>query len=269
MKLLVLYDGSLHAQTALRYGIQKARENGGEVTAVHVFNSNMFIDYDAGPKAEELARRESSGFVNEAKRIISVAGLDIKADVVELEGNPEEEIIRYAKAEEVDVILLPPRYKSVLKKAPCPVSIIPGNILVPLDTGELTDTTLEKIIKEAGATGSKVVLLGIVPVHIYSSSEKHEMEKIKKETAAVLEKTGKLLNRSGIDVKEIMRSGYPDEEILKVADDFSVSMIIITADRNTPSELNKAASIILDDTNSLKRPVLFVPATNASQNNSH
>jgi len=263
MKILVAYDGTIDSKTALKYGIDKVREKGGELLLLSVFNSNLFIHYDGGLGAQDAARRELAGFVEEARALLSETASDIKSRLILEEGNPEKEIVRYAKAEEADVILLTPRYKAVLKNAPCPVSIIPGNLLVPQDNSELPAITLEKIIKEAKATASKVVLLGVVPIHIYSSSEKHVMEKVKKETSAVMKKTKKALDEQGIDVKEIMRSGYPDEEILKVADEFSVSMIIITADRNTPSELNKAASIILEETDSLTRPVLFVPESNA------
>ena len=113
MKVLVAYDGTLDAKTALRYGLEKVRGNGGELIVLHVFNRNLFIDYDAIPQAEEIARRESSRYIEEAERIIKEEGKGIKASIILDEGNPEKETIECAKAENVDLLLCPPRYKAL------------------------------------------------------------------------------------------------------------------------------------------------------------
>ena len=115
MKVLVAYDGTLQAKEALRYGSQKVKENGGELVALHVFNSGLFIDYDAHPGAVEMARRDSLRFVEEAKRLIAENGVLDYARVVSEEGVPSEEIMRYATEKNVDILLCPPRYKSVIK----------------------------------------------------------------------------------------------------------------------------------------------------------
>lgn len=46
MKTLVLYDGTLQAKEALRYGMDSVRKTGGSVTIVNVFQSSLFLDYD-------------------------------------------------------------------------------------------------------------------------------------------------------------------------------------------------------------------------------
>jgi len=116
MKVLVAYDGTLHAKVALRYGLEKVRESGGELVALHVFNSDLFIDYDAIPEAEEIARRESLRYVEELEGIIREEGDGVKARIIVEDGNPEKEILSYAKTENVDILLCPPRYKSIVKK---------------------------------------------------------------------------------------------------------------------------------------------------------
>ena len=63
MKIMVAYDGTLQAKEALVYGMDKAREKGGEVVALHVFNSSMFIDYDATVDAQGAARAEAAQFI--------------------------------------------------------------------------------------------------------------------------------------------------------------------------------------------------------------
>jgi nucleotide-binding universal stress UspA family protein len=258
MKILVAYDGSLNSQTALKYGISKVGDAGGSVSALHVFNSNMFIDYGAGPNAEEMARKESTGYVEDARRIIAEAGTGISASLFTAEGNPQEEIVKFAKTEEADLIIAPPRYKTIMKNAPCPVSIIPGNIVLPVDNTDSYLLVIDRVIKEAEATASKVLVLGIVSIHLYSKGEKKEVERISRETEAALKKVKKLLNKNGIETKEIMRSGYPDEEIIKIADAYPVTMIIVPESGDAPSELAKAANIIIDDSEKLKKPVLLV-----------
>jgi len=112
MKVLVAYDGTLQAKDALKYGIEKVKESGGEIVALTVFNSNMFVDYDVFG-AEEAGRAESMRFAAEAKKILAETG--INARVIVAEGNPEEETISYARENSIDLLLCPPRYKSIIR----------------------------------------------------------------------------------------------------------------------------------------------------------
>lgn len=245
MKALVAYDGSLNSKTALKYGLQKMNKLGGEVVVLHVFNRSMFIDYDGGPGAERMARIESARHIEDARRILEEAGNTASRIMVE-EGSPRDEIVRIARAENVDIIYCPPAYRSISGTAPCPVSVIPANILVPLDNTDISPDRMEQIISEAKATGSAVILLGIIPIHIYSKWEEAELNKVGRETSLLMKRTKKILNEHRIETKEIVRSGYPDEEILKVADDYPITMIILPPGGNEPSELSKAAVILSD-----------------------
>jgi nucleotide-binding universal stress UspA family protein len=116
MKIMVAYDGTLQSKEALAYGIEKARQKGGEVVALHVFNSSLFVDYDATVNARELAQAEATRFVSEAKEIIREKGKGVKASLYSTDGNPEEEVINFAKAESVDFLLCPPAYRSIVSK---------------------------------------------------------------------------------------------------------------------------------------------------------
>ena len=116
MKIMVAYDWTLQSKEALVYGMEKAREKGGEVVALHVFNSHLFVDYDATVNAQDLARAEAAGFVNEAKEIIRQKGTGVQASLYSTDGNPEAEVINFAKAEKVDVLLCPPKYRSIINK---------------------------------------------------------------------------------------------------------------------------------------------------------
>ncbi len=76
----------------------------------------MFIDYDATVDAQGIARTEAKQFINEAKTIIREKGKGVKASLFSTEGNPTEEVISFAKAEKVDVLLCPPKFTKIINK---------------------------------------------------------------------------------------------------------------------------------------------------------
>jgi nucleotide-binding universal stress UspA family protein len=98
---------------------------------------------------------------------------------------------------------------------------------------------------------------------LYSREEKKELERVKKEITASVKKLKKTLAEKGIAVSEIVRSGYPDEEILKAADEYAVSLILLPSGSSVPSELSKAAAIILEESAQLKWPVFLLPPAEA------
>jgi nucleotide-binding universal stress UspA family protein len=263
MKILVAYDGTLHAKKALRYGIQKLQKTGGEMTVLQVFDSSLFVDYDAGPRAEEMARSESVRQLEEAKQIISenAAGLSVK--IVVEEGNALRKIGDLVAAERHGLVIAPPRFKEIAASLSCPVTIVPGTILVPVDNSGSPAAGIDGIVHEAAATGSKVLVLGVVPVHLYNREEKKELERVRKETASAVKELRKKLSENGIETFEALRSGYPDEEILKAAGEHAVSLILLPSGSTTPSELSKAAAILLDDADRLKWPLFFLPPAGA------
>jgi nucleotide-binding universal stress UspA family protein len=260
MKILTIYDGTIQSKTALRYGIKKAKKEGGEVVVLHVFQNSLFIDYDAGPKAEEIARVEVKRHLQDAEKIILETGQGVSIKIMSVDGDPVEEALRVSKAEQAGLILASPRYRAIVKEDSCPIPvyIMPGSILVPIDSSDMSLANNENIINEAKATGSKVLLLGIVPVHVYSAVEKAELEQVRKRTTAAVKKIKMALTKEGVEVSEAIKSGYPDEEILKAADEYSVSLIMLPAGGKTPSELTKAAAIILDEPERICMPILLM-----------
>jgi nucleotide-binding universal stress UspA family protein len=263
MKILTIYDGTIQSKTALQYGLRKAQEKSAELIVLQVFQASLFLDYDAGPRAEEVARAEAARHRRDAEAIIAAAGDKLSVRVLSEEGEPVEETVRVAKKEKTDIILSTPRYKAITGKAGCPVYIMPGTILVPIDSSDALKADLETITSEAKASGSKVLLLGVVPAPLYGAAEKAELVRVQKKTAAAMNRIRKALSEQGIEASETVRSGYPDEEILKAADEFSVSLIMLPAGGKTPSELTKAAAILLDEPERVRRPVYLMPAFEA------
>lgn len=124
MRVLVAYDGTLDAQAALKYGIRHVREHDGYLIVLDVFPGHLFLDYDAGPKAEEIARQESLARVEEAMQLIRTNGRDIRARLIMAEGHAGDEVLGYAKSENVDLIVSPPSFESTAGKASCLMDIV-------------------------------------------------------------------------------------------------------------------------------------------------
>jgi hypothetical protein len=254
MKILTIYDGTIQARTALHYGLRKAEEKKAELIVLQVFQSSLFLDYDAGPRVEEIARAEAARHRRDAEAIISAAR-SVSVRFVSEDGDTIEAAARIAAGEQADLVLCAPRYKSLARRIDRPVYIIPGTILVPVDGSDAIKADREAIVAEARLTGSRVLLLGVVPVHLYTPAEQDELEQVRKRTAAAVKKERKLLEEQSIEAAETVRSGYPDEEILKAAEEFSVSLIMLPMGGKTPSELTKAAAILLQEPERIKRPV--------------
>jgi nucleotide-binding universal stress UspA family protein len=264
MKILTLYDGTIQSKTALRYGLKKARETGGELIILQVFQSSLFLDYDAGPRAEELARAEAARHRLDAENIIYEAGEGAAVRMVSEDGEAVPAAVRLAETERVELLLASPRYKALARTAPCPVHIMPGTILVPVDSSEALMADKDLIIEEARATNSKVLLLGIVPVHLYSAAEKKELDAVRGATGTGVGKILSALRGQGLQVSETIRSGYPDEEILRAAEEHSATLIMLPSGGKTPSELTKAAAILLDEPERIPLPVRIIRAAEAS-----
>jgi nucleotide-binding universal stress UspA family protein len=260
MKILTMYDGTLQSKTALKYGIGKVKEKGGELIVLQVFQRSLFVDYDAGPQAQEIARAEAKQHHRDAVNIIAEAGQDVVTRIMTEDGDPEQELLRVAADERADLVLASPRYKGIVQSAPCPVIIMPGTILLPVDNAGRLLSDLGYIVNEAKATGSKIAILGLVPVHLYGTEEKDELELVRKSTNEEVKKITDALREQGIEVSGTVRSGYPDEEILKAAEEYSVSLIMLPEGGKTPSELAKAAVILLDEPKRVRQPILFLPA---------
>lgn len=250
MKILIAYDNTIGAKAALNYGILKAREAGGEVVMASAFHSSMFADYDSHPSAIETAKAEWKAGLAEGGKILKDSG--IKSRVVEAEGVPDDEILKIAEKEKPGLLICPPRFKHAVRKAPCPALTVPGEIIVPVDDTGSALSAIPRILAEAKASGSTVVLLGIVPVHIFGLAERTELEEVRKETASSIRKLEKALNAEGVKTEKLTREGFPDEEIIAASDDRPGSLVIIHGDGGKPSELGKAAGIIMDEPGRLR-----------------
>ncbi len=136
-RILVPTDFSQSAGHALIYGTSFAREYKAELVILHVVET-LSVGYASDlfpvPMAEVLD--EISGYAKTeiAKLAVQARERGVEAREVVLQGKPAAEIIRYAREEGIDMIVLGTHGRGVLdhalfgsttervvRKAPCPV----------------------------------------------------------------------------------------------------------------------------------------------------
>lgn len=136
-KILVPLDFSQHSTQALEYAADMARRYDAKLELVTVFDINIFALPDGMPmmvpgQFEQLAA-DLKGLLEKAKHDALAAGA-LMADTHLLQGNPGEEILRFASKAEVDLIVLGTHGRTgikhlligsvaerIVRHAPCPV----------------------------------------------------------------------------------------------------------------------------------------------------
>ncbi len=262
MNILVLLDGSYKEELTLRYALYRALPERDTVFILTVFSEGVLYYYDAVPKVKDLLRRDIKSHIDRATKIVREEGKGINAYVLEEEGDIYKVLERVTKREAIDIIYAPPSYKAIVNsRINCPIAIIPGTILVPLDHEELPEGSVDLLATEAKMSSSSIHLLGIVPIHIYSANEREELEEITKKTTANVKSIGKRLTRAHIQCREALCAGFPDEEIIKTFKELSASIILFPQGHDRPSELNKAFNILADEIDGLRVPIFSLQGT--------
>src|SRR5512145_379797 len=121
MKVLIAYDGTIHAKKALQYGIEKARSTNGSLTVLHVFDRSRFVDYDAGPAAEDAARREAAKHLDEARGSVARSASGIPVQFIAMEGDADAALAGAARKDAYDLVLATPGFKSAVRAIDRPV----------------------------------------------------------------------------------------------------------------------------------------------------
>jgi nucleotide-binding universal stress UspA family protein len=113
-KILLAYDGSVHARHALACAQDLARTYGAQLIIVHAFHP---IPKDWGSpfleEAEARARGTGEKVIQEAQSILRDAALPVVTEL--LEGPPAEAILRVAEVRECDLIVMGSRGLGELK----------------------------------------------------------------------------------------------------------------------------------------------------------
>jgi nucleotide-binding universal stress UspA family protein len=136
-KILIATDGSKRTQDAVQMGLNMAREQRSKVYAVYVVDTVTFTSIPMDVTWEnmyQLLKDEGEDAVGRVKAA-AAPGIDVETHV--LEGNPALEITKFAKDNDVgllvvgtlgksgiDRILLGSVAEKVVRIAPCPVLVI-------------------------------------------------------------------------------------------------------------------------------------------------
>jgi nucleotide-binding universal stress UspA family protein len=150
-KLLVPLDGSEHSQRALEIAIQIAKEFGGKITLIHIYSVTVPAVIVPEPatltpagvpvvtpaevsKMVEATRAVGNRILTEGEQKVKSANVEVQTAL--REGNTVQEILKVAKEEKFDLIVVGARGVSkirellmgsvsegVIKNAPCPVLV--------------------------------------------------------------------------------------------------------------------------------------------------
>lgn len=106
-KIMIATDGSICSRMAANNAIEIARLSGGTVYAVYVVStdyfSSMAVDLD-WERMREALKKEGVQALNYVTGAGEMEG--VKVEPVLLEGHPATELIRYAKEEKMDLIVM-------------------------------------------------------------------------------------------------------------------------------------------------------------------
>ena len=114
-KIMIATDGSDCSNLAIDKGIELARLSGGTVYAVYVMSTAYSLDMDGinyssvdtNPcwgSIRKALKNQGQQAVDYIKGLGEAKGMNVKS--VLLEGNPSEELIRYADTEKMDIVIM-------------------------------------------------------------------------------------------------------------------------------------------------------------------
>lgn len=137
-KILVPVDGSDNSKRALDEALSMAKGTGASITIIHVIDLPPTVYVESQKLLDQLTakfRQESARVLDDYKAIAEKRGA--RAEAVVMEGDPAEEIVRYANDGNFGMIVMGSRglgklkeivlgstSRKVLHNAKCPVLIV-------------------------------------------------------------------------------------------------------------------------------------------------
>ena len=119
-KILVAYDGSSHSKHALNWAIDLSLLSGAQVAAVKVIEGSRLYAGIAETGGKEFPalldeiRREDQRLMDEVNLMGHSRGVAVKGDI--LQGNIAEQIIKYARDDNYDMIVVGTKGHGVLEQ---------------------------------------------------------------------------------------------------------------------------------------------------------
>ncbi|MGA2698040.1 MAG: universal stress protein [Methanoregula sp.] len=135
-RILIATDGSEKNRVALDEGIKIAHATGATVYAVYVIDTGTFSSMSGDIPLGDTYRLFQSEAEQAFSRIKSRAG-DVKVETSILEGHPAAEIVKFAVAKKIDLIVIATQGKrglerlllgsvaeEIIRSAPCKVLVV-------------------------------------------------------------------------------------------------------------------------------------------------
>jgi nucleotide-binding universal stress UspA family protein len=135
-RILIATDGSEKNRAALDEGIKIARATGAAVYAVYVIDTGTFSSMSGDIPLGDTYRVFHAEAEQAFTRIKSQAG-DVKVETSVLEGRPADEIVKFAAAKNIDLIVIATQGKrglerlllgsvaeEIIRSAPCKVLVV-------------------------------------------------------------------------------------------------------------------------------------------------
>lgn len=142
-KILVATDSSQHTKSAIKEGMAIAKLAGAKLYVVYVVDTAAFASMPMDATWEsmyELLRKEGEAATKDIETEAINQGLEVERII--LEGNPAQEIVKFADTNKLDLIVMGTLGKSglerfllgsvaekVIRIATCPVMVVRSEVL--------------------------------------------------------------------------------------------------------------------------------------------
>jgi len=225
-RLMIATDGSPASQKAAKEGIKIAKAFGSKVYGICVGEIPLW-----GMQLIEEMQKRAKEIVEELKTQVESEGLECEV-IPEVGDDIADCIIREVNKHAINLVVVGKRIKrpflggvaiKVLTAAPCDVIVVPEEaeisferFVVAVDGSLYSEIAAEKAFVIAKNLSSKVTLVSV--------AEKSEDEPYVEEA---LEITEQLAKKYELSVEKVKRKGDVPEEIVKVAEEENVGLIVM------------------------------------------
>jgi len=227
--ILVPVDGSEIVSKALGFAATIARQHDGTIHLLHVFNPNRvpegLEDYSRSEKIQETPQNVYLTFIgnriltDSKDEIMEKGARNIETELVT--GDPASEIISYAKAHQIDMIVMATRGLGSVTSQVC----------------RETDRTCV-IVKKALLDGKRVLIVDDEPDILETLEELLPMCHLSK--SSTFEKARELLETEYFDIAVLDIMGVNGYELLEIANKRKVMAVMLTAHALSPEDTLKS-----------------------------
>ena len=258
-KILLATDGSEEAELAAATAVGLAKENGSELHVVHVGPGLPLYELPDYPERfQEVVReqrRQAQRILDEQVRRVEDLGAAVAAAHLEMDERPARAIVELGEKLGVGLVVMGSRgvgglrralmgsvSSSVVHHAHCPVLVVrgealtfPTKILLAVDGSEDARLAANTALDLSKMLGSELHV-----VYVESMPERHTeparfamdlppevVRSVEKEAEAKLEKLVEKVGERGEVTQAHARAGSPDAEIVALAEELGVGLIVI------------------------------------------